>query len=125
MDIFATPAINSLAVLGVLLYIIVRIAQRGTDERLTKENHKWAHDLDRLVYWDHTSNCYRSTKTNQPAQESVSRDIDGEPFKYVMTRPLCNTRTMGKFIEARYIDVNKWNEPIKYTEYDKKRFFEG
>ena len=112
-----------LFLLAVIVLVVPCLAQKGIDERLTDENHQRANNLNQLTYYDHKSKCYRSTKTNQKANEYIGLDINNEPYKYVVTVPPLKTILLGDFIEARYISVNKANDPIQFTERDRQRFF--
>lgn len=120
MDVLAL-----LGVIGIIIFLPTMAIQSGIDERLTKEGYARAKEHNDLVYYDQKSRCYRSVKTGQKATEHIGNDINGEPFKYVLTLPLFSTMVEGEFIEARYINVNKWKDPVLFTKKDKMRFFGG
>ena len=114
-----------LAVIGILIFIFSQVAQSGIDERLTKEGYERAQRFDDLVYYDQQRHCYRSMKTNQKASRYVTRDANGEWYEYIVNVPPFATMIAGDFIEARYLDKRKWNEPVQFGDREKERFFGG
>ena len=104
---------------AVLLYILVRIFQSGMDSRLTKDGYERAIHSHDLVYYDQRCGCFRSTKTKQKAKKVLSRDMNGVPFEYVVTDGV------GTFIEARYTNPQKWDQPVLFDDYHREMFFGG
>ena len=116
--------IGGLLIFGFIIYTFVAFTgQSGINERLTDEGKQRAKNNNQLVYYDQKERCYRSVKTNEKAQRFIAHDVNGESFEYVLTLPPFATITHGRFIEARYLNVNKWNEPVKFDDNQRKMFF--
>lgn len=99
-------------IIGIIIGIFAISTQRDMDKRLTQENYNFSIRNSCLVYYDHISKSWRSTKTNQKAARFVTRDVNGEWYEYTVTVPLFPTIERGEFIEARYLNINKRNDPV-------------
>lgn len=93
------------------LFFIASSINKKKDDNLTKASRNGAKENNlRLTYFDYSSNCTRSITTGEKCVQLWGKDVNGDTFTYVFTKPRFGK---GRVIDLQYYDVNRKGEQVK------------
>lgn len=96
-----------------IIYFVWYLNGKTRDSRNTSWWKNSSEDRDDLIYYDYHAQCTRYTKTGEKCVKLTGRDVNGDIYEYIATKP---TIGVQRIKGIRYVNINRRNEEVKIPE---------